>query len=236
MSKLTTFYITNEDIEKWKPLAPRDKSLTDCAINVLSFFKIIEKKNATDLAELRNSTKTGVQNSEIVYFMNNKYPNLKYSWIHAENQIEKIPSSHGIIAWFENSKDRKIMGHLAIIARSNEGHFFLLDPQSNKLSFINEINFKEYLNRNNWDKVFTLYEKPKSQKKKTGTKRIRPNSISISKTRSNNKTKKTRNSQSPMTSLTKKLQKLNLNPTIDNKNSRNSNVDALIKQLERLKI
>lgn len=195
--------ITNEDIINWKPLDKEHNSPLDCAINVFSFFKIIDNIDiAKGLSKLKNTTQNATVFAEMNFFLekegestkmdiegDDNAPEKKFELIECNNEIEfksiieKIKPKHGIIGLIKGNDQ---VGHAIIIARYTNGKLCILDPQQDTHKFVGDTTgLNAYLIFSGFKQFFTICSKDIEKKNKstqktriTGIKRLQsPNII-----------------------------------------------------------
>ena len=174
--QLATFKITAEKIKNWKPINTPTSTLTDCAINVLKFFDIINSNDAKNLASLKNTLKATTWDAEIIHYLNKKHPQFDFASDRITTPFQafiqvlnEIPSNSGIIALCGRASGE---GHAVIIAKASNGQIQILDPQQNtRVVLLNTDHIQEWARRDKYDKVFTYYFQPTVLRQGTSTRK-----------------------------------------------------------------
>lgn len=176
---LLQFPISQYQVNRWKSI-DRNQYIDpfDCTINVLSFFKIIDDKNALSLSDLKNQTKRGNYTPEVIFFLKSKFPKSDfisrtfYSYTDILSVFQEMKPGHGIITLFGSQS----IGHAVIFAKSNQNILFLLDPQLNthleiSSNHILENYVKEYDYMTTFGSTKIISDKPKTKKKNVSVRR-----------------------------------------------------------------
>ena len=177
---ILTFKVEPEEINNCKPLDSTNYNPTDCAINVIDFFKIIDKNIALNLSKLKNTTEKGTLIPEIIYFLTQHNPSLIFKEYdiydlnkkndYFQNFInKKLKSNEGFIALF--SSELK-MGHAVFIAKDSNNKLFIIDRQQSIMTDITDMNnLNTYMNNHKFDKIISFFYNIKSKKKSSSGER-----------------------------------------------------------------
>ena len=185
--KILTWKITNEMVNKWKCLDPDiSKNIaTDCTINSLQFFDVIDRKEAEKLSkEMNNIKKTGTYPNETLSFIFNKFNN-------EMKEIHEISESHN----FKNNNWKEYLiklikpgyasifliyghnhGHALIVGVTDDKQLVLIDPQQ-EIFFVTNESIDEYLTKYEFIKFRLIYKNLKESNKRN----LNPTKIQIRK-------------------------------------------------------
>jgi hypothetical protein len=185
---------TQTEFDKWVSLYTMCPRNTDCAINVLSILNIITRKNAMELAYLKNKYNSiGTTTPEIIFILNSVFPEYEHIFhkITIDYIINYLPFNTSVIILLK-SLGTSENGHAMIISNV-DGNLQLLDPQSQSgIYFMSPDSFDAYLKSIGLDinKMFSFTREKKQSSRKMNNTRKRKISVNIIRKSSKSKSRK----------------------------------------------
>lgn len=179
--ELVYWKITDEQLARWKCLDPSFPRhlVHDCAINVLTFFDLLDRENAETIASYRNVEATqpdalrkGTYPDEITYYLFqifstdvkkdyrfNTFPFNENSELFLRSHI---PPGHGTFMMMytetvdEMGNTIKINGHAIIVSIDSIGTLVLIDPQQ-QLIYKDPTSIQEMITAGNYTHFLLLF-------------------------------------------------------------------------------